>query len=208
MNLKRTLSAAVIVASAALHGASTASASPIFFTDRAAFNAAVGGGLTFESFEGDFGVLPSHTFGNLTVSETNGIDLVAQARDYSFMSFVITDGTGAIWFDDNNDSVGHFSFAVPINAFGVDIGTSESSTVVVGGAVSSSIFLSAMLPSFWGVYDPSGSFTEITFTASGGPNIGWDALSYGVADPIPEPTTLLLMGGGLLGLATRRRHTS
>jgi hypothetical protein len=207
MKLRPAGHASIAAGFAVLLATTTASAAPIFFADRTAFELAVGGGLTFESFEGDFPLLASQTFGSLTVSETNGVDVVAQARNYGFMAFVITHGTGAVWFDDNDNSVGHFAFATPINAFGVDIATDLATTVAVGGGVVSSITLAALTPSFFGVYDPTGSFNELTFTAEGGPNIGWDALSYKSAEPIPEPGSLLLLASGLgvLGFGRKRK---
>lgn len=180
---------------------------PVFFTDRTAFDTASGGGLNFESFEANFAVASSIAFTDFTVSETIGANALGQVRNYPIagLNAVITDGTGAIFYDDNGSSIGtFFSFTSPVNAFGIDIATNNGSTVTIGGSVSTSISLSAGVPKFFGVIDTTGTFSSITFNASGGPNVGFDSASTGMAapisEPIPEPTTMFLMGFGILGL--------
>jgi len=185
-------------------------AAPIFFTDRTSFNAATGGGLNFESFENDWSPVDTMVFSGFTVSETSGLNYLGQARNYGFMSCVITDGTGALWYDDNTpsyDSIGTFySFTSPITALGMDITVQdESSTVTIGGSVNDTLALTIEIPQFWGVIETAGINT-ITFNASGGPNIGFDAVSYGGA-VIPAPGAILLgsIGVALVGWLRRKR---
>jgi len=186
---------------------SSAYAAPVYFTDRASFDAAAGTGLNFESFEADFATADTIVFAGFTVSETLGINILAQLRNFpGVLDAAITDGTGALSYDDNDDSVGtFFSFVSPITAFGLDITTSPDSTVTIGGSISDSLVLTADTPSFWGVIDMDG-ITSISFDASGGPLVGFDAVSYGQA-VIPAPGAILLgsIGAGLVGWLRRRR---
>ena len=180
-------------------------AAPVYFTDRAAFTAAAGGGLTFEGFEAAFAVAPSVTFAGFTVSETNGIDALGQLRDFPALVAGITGGTGALVYDDNGASIStFFAFASPITAFGLDITANPGSTVTIGGSVSYSLGLLTNQPAFWGVIDLAG-IASITFDASGEPNVAFDSASYGGA-PIPEPASLFLLGTGLVGLARWRKR--
>lgn len=183
-------------------------AAPVYFTDRASFDAAAGSGLNFESFEADFAVADTIIFAGFTVSETLGINALGQLRDFpGLVDGAITDGTGALGYDDNADSVGtFFSFASPITAFGLDIATNPGSTVTIGGSVSDSLVLIDNTPSFWGVIDMDG-ITSISFDASGAPNVGFDAVSFGQA-VIPAPGAILLgsIGVGRVSWLRRRRR--
>lgn len=182
-------------------------AAPVYFTDRASFDASAGGGLNFESFEADFAVADTIVFAGFTVSETLGTDALAQLRNFpGVFDVAITDGTGALSYDDNGDSVGtFFSFASPITAFGMDITVDTDSTVTIGGSASGSLALTADTPSFWGVIDTAG-ITSISFDASGQPLVGFDAVSFGQA-VIPAPGAVLLgsIGVGFVGWLRRRR---
>jgi len=172
---------------------------PTYYTDRAAFDAATGGGLNFESFENDFSSAPTVAFPGFSVSETGGTNGVGQLRDFpGFVDGAITDGTGAVWYFDNGLSIGtFFSFTTPITAIGMDIASSPGSTVTIGGSVNDSIVLVDNTASFWGVIDPNG-ITSVTFDTSGtGISVGFDAVSYGVAGALPTTYTV---GGTVSGL--------
>jgi hypothetical protein len=206
--MKKLVIGSVIVAVYFAFVACPAFAAPVYFTDRASFDAATGGGLNFESFEADFAVADTIVFTGFTVSETLGINALAQLRNFpGTLDAAITDGTGALSYDDNGDSVGtFFLFASPITAFGLDITTRPGSTVTIGGSVSDSLVLTADTPSFWGVIDMDG-ITSISFDASGEPLVGFDAVSFGQA-VIPAPGAILL---GSIGISLvswlRRRKT-
>lgn len=194
-------------------------AAPTYYTDRLAFEAAIDGGLSFESFEGIWGVSDTVVFNDFSVSETGGINALAASSNIWPES--VTDGTQSLWYDDNGDSIGtFFSFSNPVSAFGLDLTTTSDSVVTIGGnSIVGSASLTSNTPSFWGVVDPDGILT-ITFDASGGPLVGFDAVSYGEALPVdpvtpipatPVPTLsqwaliMLSMFFGLIVFANRRR---
>ncbi|MEQ8800498.1 PEP-CTERM sorting domain-containing protein [Haliea sp.] len=186
----------------------SAHAAPMFFSDRALFDLATGGGLNFESFEADFLVSDTLPFTGFTASETGGTNGMGQLRDFpTLVPGAITDGSGGLGYDDNGSSLGNFlSFTTPITAFGLDVTTSEASTVLISGSVSSSVGLAAGVPSFWGVVETAG-ITSLSFSASGDPNVGFDAVSYGLAQPsvVPAPASLALLGLGIACLGWSRR---
>lgn len=191
-----------LAATGTTHGA-------MYFTNRSAFEAVAGGGLSFESFEQGWDPpVPTVVFPGFSVSETGGIDSLAQVRNFtpSYRDVFITHGTGALYFDDNGSSIGtFFSFVSPITAFGMDITVAdENSIVTIGGSVSDSLALTAKTPSFWGVID-FGGITTITFDPSGQPDIGFDAALYGEAVPVPGAILLGVLGLSTAGLRLRRQ---
>jgi len=201
-NLNKVMPGLLAVALLSLWAA-PASAVPVFFNNRAAFDAAAGAGLSFEGFEADFGVAATVAFADFTVSETLGINALGQLRDFPGIVNGITEGTGGLVYDDNGDSIStFFAFTSPITAFGLDITTNPGSTVTGGGSGNDSVVLATNQPMFWGVIDSAG-LTTITFDASGGPNVAFDAVSYGQA--VPEPASVLLLGLGLAALRLGKR---
>jgi hypothetical protein len=188
-----------------LLGVSQAIAATTFYTNRAAFNMAVSG-LTFESFE--YANLPvpfeSYAFPGFTLSETNGINLVTDVIHNSYFgNYPVTDGINAVWYDDNSNSIGYFKFNSGIKAFGIDVTTDAINTMTVGGDVSYSFGLLANTPQFFGVISTD-YFANVTFSASGGPLVGFDSLSFGEG-VVPIPGAVWLLGSGLLGLGGWRR---
>ena len=191
------------------------SAAPIFFSDRASFDAAAGA-LNFESFEDSWvGGSASVSFDGFTLNETGGSNQIHHASDFlSGIGASITDGSDAAFYQDNGASTGNFfSFANPVTAFGLDITANFTTTMGISGSVSDSLALSTNISAFWGVIDLAG-LTTLSFDASGGhgsgPNswdgVGFDSVSYGMAS-VPEPNTALLFGAGFLmfGMMGRKR---
>jgi hypothetical protein len=189
-----------------LLGVSQSIAATTFYTDRAAFNMAVSG-LTFESFEYTNLPVPfeSYAFPGFTLGEANGINLVTDViHNNVFGNYPVTDGINAVWYDDNGNSIGYFNFNSGIKAFGIDVTTDEINTMTVGGDVSYSFDLLANKPQFFGVISTD-YFDNVTFSASGGPEVGFDSLSFGNGTVVPIPGAVWLLGSGLLGLGGWRR---
>lgn len=188
-----------------------AAAAPVVYTDRTSFNNAAGGGLSFESFESNPQLGESVTYGDLTFTESGGTNIFTNTALNSFFTAATTDGQHSIWYDDNDASISTVTFGLagPITALGFDIATATDSTVTIGGDIAGSINLTANTPSFFGIIDLMSPFSSVTFSASGGPEVGFDAVSFG--DAIPEPSTLILTALALVPLlayARRRRSFS
>jgi hypothetical protein len=182
-----------------LSGAMPASAAPIFFSDRNAFNLAAGSGLSFESFEVNPKDGPIVTYGNLTFEETGGsFNNFTNTSLMPFFTAATTNGLNSIWYDDNGNSVANLTFglASPITALGFDITSAQNGTVAIGGDLNTSLNLTANTPSFFGVIDLAMPLSTVTFSVSGGPEVGFDAVSYGRA--IPEPAMLMLLSAGMI----------
>ena len=209
--MKSTLFGLLVIAVIAFFG-SWGEAAPIFFSDRASFNTAVGGGLNFESFEvKPAGPAPTYTFPGFSISETqggNGANFLTNVLiNKDFGTYPVTDGKGAVWSYDNGRSIYTFKFSNPINAFGVDLTSQKSCTVTVGGDLISSLSMSAYNPTFFGVFDKKGTFDTIVFDPSGGDyRIGFDAVSFGKVSHSPEASTYVLFGLGSLGIMFWRKR--
>jgi len=193
-------------------------ASPIYFTDRSAFQASAGS-LLLESFEGPLQGDSTLSYTGFQVSETGGglnAVVTCPTNCITALSNALTDGSNYIWFDDNDNSIASFfNFSGgSAFAFGLDLTTHVSSSLTFGGgAVSDTLSLGANAPSFWGVVDTSG-FSSITISPSGGPNIAFDNVEYRLdqitTEPppadVPNPATIALMGLGIAGLGWKRRR--
>ncbi len=179
--------------------ADRARANYVFYTDRAAFDLATGGGLSSDTY-GDFFNAASVSRSGYTLSQTSG---------GSPLQIYATGSGGAGYTDDGSGRNADFLFDSPINAFGVDITATGDMTVSVGGDLSSSISLTAGTASFFGVINTMTAFDQVTFSSSAGSLadnlfVDFDNLSFGPIETtavVPEPSTFALLGIGGLALA-------
>jgi len=111
-----------------------------------------------------------------------------------------------------------FSFGTPIDAWGAYLtgtGTIGAGTFTITFFDGSTQVLSVPETSgggveFYGFHDPGRSITQVTFTEVGpfvdGRDImGLDDIRYSSANPVPEPSTMILLGSGLLAACARRK---
>ncbi|MEO0439060.1 MAG: PEP-CTERM sorting domain-containing protein [Pseudomonadota bacterium] len=184
---------------------------PIFFTDRALFDAETGGGLAFESFEllaGQFA--PTAVLDDFSATETNdgGNNVIGIG---GFVSGAVTDGNNSLnYFDSTGNSILVLDgFAPGTTALGFDIAATGPTSIAIGGDVSSSIALAPRISSFWGVVT-STALQEITLSAEGSRFfVGLDSVSIGAAaQAVPAPATVSLLALGLLALARRKQINS
>jgi hypothetical protein len=181
------------------------------YTSEAAFLAAAGGGLAFESFEAPVSVAPTSVeLADVTFSCTGttycpgffGVRALGNATDGRQTVFFATPDTATFTFDS---AITHFGIDV------IDLGTVGASDLTISWGSNSTVLYTGHSSGgvlFAGIIDGAG-FTSVTFSATARDDgIDFDRLVYkGGTGVIPEPATwaLMIAGFGLVGFAARRR---
>lgn len=203
------LKSITLICTASLAFAGGAANAATTYTSEAAFVAAAGGGLAFESFETPAAVNP-------TTVVLNDVTVSCSGSTYCPGFFGVrqlnaTDGRQTVFFATPDSAT--FTFSSAITAFGIDVidlGTVGGTNFTINYVNGSSVLFSNYSGGgvlFAGVIDTI-PFLSVTFSGSS-PNDGidFDRLQYKFDNAVPEPTTWLMMiaGFGLVGASQRRR---
>lgn len=190
-------------------GAGVAEAGPIFFGNRAAFDAATGT-LTEERFETPFAAANEVQFNGFKIKVgTAGVLSTT-------IGSLVSEGLRAVTDQTASNRTFTITFDTATTAFGVDIsdwgdlGTPHSLTATSDTGSFVNYVIDSVPPSnnngnvqFWGVVDTAGFNSIVIDTGLGSDRIGLD---FAVHQPVPEPTTLAIFGLGALGLTGVRRR--
>ena len=205
MNCKLYMS--LVVGMLAISVTSVASAALITFSDRATFQGAVTGALSFEGFNDAFstGVTQDFPVGGPSAFTV----LSADSLGSTTIASLVSEGTRALFLRELDTIT--FTFVSAITAFGFDVNELNSGTIDYsdssGNLLSGAVTPNGSGSTFFGAISDT-AFTSFSLTVTGGSSgqiWGLDALDFG-GDSIPEPGTLALFGLGLAGLGFARRR--
>lgn len=218
MNPQRILLAVAVLV---LVGTQAASAATITLYDRATFQLAVAGAtITQQTFDGFVDGTALGTVGGVTYSASGGTVVVTDT--YLTTTFPngigSTSTSGAFCCFFTGAETATFAFTSPVSAFGIDINTFAPTPGAYSGTLSTGDVVPSAFDTFPGTFTgqflgfiSDTPFTSVTIAANTGFSYTLDTLVFGdaqaivdAASPVPEPATLMLMGGGLLALVLQR----
>lgn len=202
-----------LAASLARHSVS-ASAAVTTYTTRASFDAAVGptSSVNFNSYVVN---TPFHTVaidvGPFTLSMIGSPDTSYNFIDVAPPNSAETDVNGTtnmrVFTDNNPPGDLLFTFDSPIYAFGADFRSLNdvelrTQILVAGDNLVPPVQPSSGMLTFYG-FKSTTPFTTITFHGVANDVYGADNVSFG---GVPEPSTLALVAGSMLGVMGRRKR--
>ena len=205
-----------------LVGATDASAALITFNSRAAFDLAAPG-LPVEDFEeANVAAGSTATFTGALNSTTNNAvfgpgEILAGFSLEATDNVLVALGNGFFSFPTVNVGPNFFSADSNLrftnaSAVGFDLHTNITSNMTISVFGEGDVLLSSFVigvasgstATFFGVINDSGLITRLNVNAvNDGAGEVFDNVAFGAA--VPEPSTVLLIGGGLLAVAARRR---
>jgi hypothetical protein len=201
-------------------GAGPGGAKPNSDAARAAWAIAASGPITIIDFEAETaGTAAPFSSGGVSFSTSGSFEMVEVDTDNGMQLGFNTTAGGqhhlAVWpsFDSGTTQV-IADFASPVNAFGayfISLESDVSGTVHVlfNDGSAQDFTLPETLTSgvqFWGVADLDADIAQVIFEEQG---VAGTRDIYGIDDfqyAVPEPSTLVLVGFGLLGVACWRRN--
>jgi len=220
----------------ALAGAGAAGATPVIYTDRSSWDADVGGDIFLEDFD-DFSADTSFRAGAVDVGPfslvqggglvtATGVNLI-DVSPFAFSGAEDVNGTPYVLGWANSTAVGvatsafvEMVFDVPVAAWGADFANASNGAdlwifLVPSDAQGPSDWLSLCVgcnidDGFFGFVDDETNLyssvilAAVPFSNGTGERFGFDNVSGAT---VPEPSTALLFGLGLFGIAVAGRRT-
>jgi len=205
--------AAIISAIVCIFAVTNVGAVPILtvFTDRTAWEAAVGGSFTEENFDGFTGV--SYEFAPVDVGD---FDVSVSGSTFGFIFHNIgpssvaavndVNGTGQINAATGDTGGTSLLFDFPITAFGANWAGISDSRITSFDIAGTILAIPNLNGGFFGFVSDIAFSGPLLFLSSGGPDgFGIDNVVYS-AVAVAEPITLALLGIGLAGIGLARRR--
>lgn len=208
----------LIAMAAVVCAATSATAAPITYSDRATFQAAAGA-TTLETFNSVAADTEFHSadllVGSLTLSSNAGINPTFNNDEALVNVFPYGPGSGGIDGTALVDGLGldadeFIAITLPglVTAFGFDFENYDGSGDALQVVINGNIVTTLVGNGFFGFIDGAAPFNSVVFRSisqDGAENGTFTALDNVEYSSVPEPATLILFSAGIGAAAYRRR---